>query len=100
MTLSMIAPELGQSGRTSSPMPSAGAPVVADVGLALFVVALGEGDRHEPMSLVEAAGARVRAERPQVEAIGLHGLGMVEELGADALAGAGWLEVQVVDPAG
>ena len=63
-------------------------PVVADVGLALFVVALGEGDGDEAVSLVEAAGAGVGPERPEVEAVGLHAAWRGRGAGADALAGA------------
>ena len=43
-------------------------PAVVDVGRALLVVAVGLGHGHEAVPFVEAAGAGVRLEGPQVEA--------------------------------
>jgi hypothetical protein len=55
-------------------------PVVADVGGMLLILAIGHGDRREPVSLVEPPSPVVRLECPQVQPTRTLFLGEVEQL--------------------
>ncbi len=74
-------------------------PAVTDIGLTLFVAgAITVLDADEVVALVKGAGSSVRFERPEVEALRLAILDVSQQLVADAPAGPGGVDVQLIEP--